>query len=80
MDNKNPQPFSGLRLLFKILERVICNQLGDYMDSLLHKLSYGFRKAHSAQHGLLKLAHSLQKECVTAYPMTLLLQNLKLLV
>ena len=80
MDNENLQPFSGLRLLSKILEEVICNPLGDYMDSLLHKLSCGFRKAHSTQHGLLKLSHSLQKECVTAYPITLLLQNLKLIV
>ena len=49
-------------LLSKIFERVIYNQLGEYIDLFLNKLLCGFRKAHSTQHVLLKLLHSWQKE------------------
>ena len=44
---------SVLRLLSKVFERVIYNQLGKYMDTFLNKLLCGFRKAHSTQHSII---------------------------
>ena len=95
-DKVNYRPVSVLPLPSKIFEKVIYNQLREYMDLFLNKLLCGFRKAYSTQHALFKLLHSWQKEldnsgfvaqsswtsltCMTAYPMTLLLQNLKLMV
>ena len=61
-DKVNYQAVSVLPLLFKIFEKVIFNQLGDHMDSFFHKLFIGFKKAHSAQHVLVKLLHSWQRE------------------
>ena len=61
-DKVNHCPVSVLPLLSKIFERVIYNQLGEYMDLFLNKLLCGFRKAHSTQHALFKLLHSWQKE------------------
>ena len=98
-DKVNYRSVSILPSLSKIFERVIYNQLGEYMDLFLNKLLCEFRKAHSAQHALFKLFHSFHKRIsslitlvslaqfswtflkrMTAYPMTLLLQNLKLMV
>ena len=61
-DKVNYCPVSVLPLLSKIFERVIYNQLGEYVDLFLNKLLCGFRKAHSTQHVLFKLLHSWQKE------------------
>ena len=48
----NYRPVSVLPLLSKIFEKVIYNQLREYMDLFLNKLLCGFRKAHSTQHAL----------------------------
>ena len=61
-DKVNYRPVSVLPLLSKIFEKVIYNQLREYMDLFLNKLLCGFRKAHSTQHALFKLLHSWQKE------------------
>ena len=61
-DKVNYHPVSVLSLLSKIFEKVIYNQLREYMDLFLNKLLCGFRKAHSTQHALFKLLHSWQKE------------------
>ena len=61
-DKENYRPVSVLLLLSKIFEKVIYNQLQEYMDLLLNKLLCGFRKAHSTQHALFKLLHSWQKQ------------------
>ena len=58
----NQRPVSVLPLLSKIFEKVIYNQLREYMDLFLNKLLCGFRKAHSTQKALFKLLHSWQKE------------------
>ena len=60
-DKVNYRPVSILPSLSKIFERVIYNQLGEYMDLFLNKLLCEFRKAHSAQHALFKLFHSFHK-------------------
>ena len=36
-DKVNYRPVSALPLLFKIFERVVYNQLGEYMDLFIHK-------------------------------------------
>ena len=61
-DETNFRPVSVLPLLSKVFERVIYNQLGQYMDTFLNKLLCGFRKAHSTQHALFKLLQRWQKE------------------
>ena len=58
----NYGPLSVLPLLSKIFEKVIYNQLREYMDLFLNKLLCGFRKSHSTQHVWFKLLHSWQKE------------------
>ena len=45
-----------------MFERVIYNQLGEFMDIFLNKLLCGFRKTHSTQHALFKLLQRWQNE------------------
>ena len=61
-DKVNYRPVSVLPLPSKIIERVIYNQLGEYMVLFLNDLLCWFRKAHSTQHALFKLLHSWQKK------------------
>ena len=61
-DKTNFRPVSVLPLLSKVFERVMYNQLSDYMDTFLNKLLCGFRKAHSTQHALFKLLQRWQSE------------------
>ena len=61
-DKVNYRPVSVWPLLSKIFEKVIHDQLWEYMDLFLNKLLCGFRKAHSTQHALFKLLHSWQKD------------------
>ena len=58
-DKVNYCPVSALPLISKIFEKVIYNQLQEYMDLFLNKLLCGFRKD---QHALFELLHSWQKE------------------
>ena len=61
-DKVNYRSVSALPLLSKIFEKVIYNQLWEYMDLFLNKLLCGFRKAHCTKHALFKLLNSWQKE------------------
>ena len=61
-DKTNFRSVSVLSLLAKVLERIIYNHLGMYMDTFLKKLLGRFRKAHSTQHALFKLLQRWQKE------------------
>lgn len=56
------RPVTILPLLLKIFERVIYNQLGDYMDSVLDNILCGLRRAHSTRHVSFELLQSWRKE------------------
>ena len=43
-------------------EKLLYNQLSDYVENIFNVILCGFRKAHSAQHALFKLLQSWQKE------------------
>ena len=62
MEKVNYSPISVFPLLSKIFERVIYNQLGEYIGLFLNKLLCRFRKTHSTQHDLFESLHSWQKE------------------
>ena len=53
-DKTNYRPISTLSNLSKVFERLLYNQLENYMETKLSKLLTGFRKNHSTQHALLK--------------------------
>ena len=54
-DKENCRPVNVLPLLSKIFERLICDQLSEYLDQYLYSLLCGFRKVHSTQHALFRL-------------------------
>ena len=56
------RPISILFLLSKVFEKVILDQLSNYMNNFLNSLLYLFRKAHSTQHALFRLLQAWQKE------------------
>ncbi|KAK3553796.1 hypothetical protein QTP70_012237 [Hemibagrus guttatus] len=60
-DNSNYRPVSLLSFLSKILERVVCNQLSDYlMQNNLHDPNQsGFKAAHSTETALLAVTEKL---------------------
>ena len=62
LDKENYRPVSILLLLSKVYERVIFDQLSEYMQTFLNKILCGFRKAHSTQHALFRLFQAWQKE------------------
>ena len=61
-DKENYRPVSVLPLLSKIFERLIYDQLNEYLDQYLNSLLCGFRKAHSTQHALFRLLQEWQNE------------------
>ena len=61
-DKSNFRPISILPLLSKVFEKVIFDQLSNYMNNFLNSLLCGFRKAHSTQHALFRLLQAWQKE------------------
>ena len=61
-DKQNYRPVSVLPLLSKVFEKVIYDQLSQYLDKYLNSLLCGFRKAHSSKHALFKLLQALQEE------------------
>ena len=61
-DMKNCRPASVLPLLLKIFERLIDNQLNEYLKQSLNSLRCGFRKAHSTKHAPFRLLQEWQKE------------------
>ena len=42
---------------FKVLKKLIYEQLSDYMETFLSFIFCGFRKAHNTQNALFKLLH-----------------------
>ena len=61
-DKQNYRPVSVLPLFSKIFEKVIYEQLIQYLDKYLNSLLCGFRKAHSSQHILFKRLQAWQEE------------------
>ena len=53
MDKENYRPIGLLSHMSKVFERILCNQLNDFMKDKLSNILTGFRKGHSAQHSLL---------------------------
>ena len=54
-DKENFRPVSVLPLFSKIFEKVIYDQLSQYLEKHLNSLLCGFRKAYSLQYVLFKL-------------------------
>ena len=61
-EKSNYRPISLLPLLSKIFEKVIYQQLTDYIDKLLSIFLCGFRKGCSTQHALFRLIQAWQEE------------------
>ena len=61
-DKENYRPVSVLPLFSKIFEKVIYDQLSQYLEKYLNSLLCVFRKAHSSQHALFKLLQTWQEE------------------
>ena len=53
MNKENYRPVSPLSYMSKVFERILYNQLNDFMKDKLSNILTGFRKGHSAQHSLL---------------------------
>ena len=53
MNRENYRPISLLCHMSKVFERILYNQLNDYMKHKLSNILAGFQKSHSAQHSLL---------------------------
>ena len=65
-DKENYKPVSILPLLSKTFERLMCDQLKEYLGQYLNSLLCGFRKDHSTQHTLFRLLKKLQNELDTS--------------
>ena len=61
-DKENYRPVSVLPLFSKIFEKVIYDQLSQYLEKYLNSLLCGFWKAHSSQHAPFKLLQVWQEE------------------
>ena len=54
-DKENYRPISTLSNFSKIFEKLIYNQIFEFMNPKLSKYITGFRKNHNTQHALLKM-------------------------
>ena len=61
-DKENYEPVSVLPLLSKVFERLLYDQLSEYLEKYLNTLLCGFRNSHSIQHALFKLLQGWQEE------------------
>ena len=61
LDKTNYRPVSILSSLSKIFERLLYNQMNDYINPLLSKYQCGFRKGTSAQNCLLFMVEKVKK-------------------
>ena len=61
-DKGNYMPVIVLPLFSKIFEKVIYDQLSQYLEKCINSLICGFRKAHFSQHSLFKLFQPWQEE------------------
>ena len=61
-DKANYRPVSILPLVSKVFEKIMYDQLYEYIVHFLNQLLCGFRKAHLTQHALFRLLQIWQKE------------------
>ena len=61
-DKANYRPVSVLPLLSKVFEKIIYDQLYEYLENFLSELLCGFRKAHSTQHAPFRLIQKWQAD------------------
>ena len=61
-NKENYRPVSVLPLLCKVFERLLYDQLSEYLEKYLNTLLCCFRKAHSTQNPLFKLLQAWQEE------------------
>ena len=61
-DKTNFRPVDPLPLFSKVFEKIMYDQLCEYVETFLNKLLCGFCKAHSTQHALFRLLQKWQKE------------------
>ena len=60
-DKANYRPTGILPNLSKVYERLMCNQISPYFDSVFSKFQCGFRKGFNAQHCLLTMVEKWRK-------------------
>ena len=61
-NKENYRPISVLPLISKIFERIIQDQLYEYLEKYLNSILCRFREGHSTQHALFKLLQAWQEE------------------
>ena len=61
-DKVSYRPVSILPLISKVFEKIIHDQLYEYLENFLGELLCGFRKAHSTQHALFRIIQKRQEE------------------
>ena len=59
LDKENYRPVSVLTNVSKVFERIIYQQIEDFMKDKLSNLLTGFRKNHSTQHCLMRMLEKL---------------------
>ena len=72
-DKENYRPLSVLPLLSKVFERLLYDQLGEYLQKYLNTLLCGFRKAYSTQYALFKLLQGWQEQDKSGFVGTILM-------
>ena len=60
-DKSNYRPVSLLSHISKVFERMIYNQVTEYVGPFLSKILTGFRKNHNTQHSLLKMLENFKE-------------------
>ena len=55
-NKENYKPVSVLPLISKIFQRIIHDQLSEYLGKYLNTILYGSRKAHSTQHAIASMS------------------------
>ena len=60
-DKLNYRPVSLLTHISKVFERIIYNQINEYIEPFLSNILTGFRKNHNTQHSLLKMLESFKE-------------------
>ena len=60
-DKSNYRPVSLLSHMSQVFERIIYNQINEYIELFLSNLLTGFRKNHNTQHSLFKMLESFKE-------------------